>query len=462
MRRIFLGKIYHSLAKNIILPVYDFARNTHRVKYQKILETTQWHSTEEILENQKKKLQHLVKQCYETVPYYHKLFKENKIKPNEIQSLDDLTHIPLLEKTHIQNKKQELISTTIPKKELYEYHSGGTNYPINFLLTKEHNSWELAAEFRAYKWMGYELGDPCLYLGGSLNGNTKPNTLKRITNRLEKTKSINFHKVTEEEIKSIIEGIKEFNPEVIRASASSVYFIGQFMLREGLENIRPRLIITSAENLLQEQKNIVEEAFGCPVYDCYGSREFGSLASECSERYRYHITAENVLIEFIKDGEQVSPGEMGNIVITNLRNFGMPFLRYNIGDVGVPSDEKCNCGRGLPLMHTIGGRANDFLAFIDSETDLVVPLSNPVAIAGMLYKLPIQNFLIKQENLGEILIEIVPLTTYTQEHTKILLDHCENQLGEYLNFEVILVKDIPALPSGKRSIVKSCVSPFRR
>jgi phenylacetate-CoA ligase len=427
-----------------------------------VLEKTQWDSLEEIQRNQLKKIRQLIKHSYNTVPYYHNLFKSNNIKPDEIQKISDLHKVPCLEKTIIQNQKEELISTAISKKQMFDYHSGGTNYPIHFLLTKEHRSWELAAEYRAYKWMGYEFGDHCLYLEGTLNPHTKKSIIKKITNYLENIDQIKFHKVTDDSIKSYIRKIRAFNPEVIRANASSVFFIGRYMLREGIDDIRPRLVITGAENLLPEQKKIVEDAFGCPVFDYYGSREFGSLAAECTEKMGYHITSENVLIEFINDCEYVAPGEMGNVIITNLRNFGMPFIRYNIGDVGSPCDELCNCGRGLPLMQSIGGRANDFLAYFDPSINMIITLSNPVVIAGVLYNLPLQNFIIKQENLKKIEIDIVPLESYSKEHTQLLLSHLETQLGEYLEFQVNLVEEIPALRSGKRSIVRSTVSPFVR
>jgi phenylacetate-CoA ligase len=457
-----MGELYRTVTKLILPRIYDLSRNTKRVQYQKILEKTQWYTPDYIRENQLKKIKTLLIHCNETVPYYHKLFKEKGIDPTHFKSLRDLENIPCLTKIDIQNNQQELISTTVPRQELYHYHSGGTNYPINFLLTKEHNSWEIAAEFRAYNWMGYKFGDPCIYLGGTLNPEKKPSILRRLTNFFENKNSIKFHKVTDQSLKSLVERIRKLRPEVIRANASSVYFIGQFIQRYDINDIKPRVVITAAENLLSEQKKIVEDAFQCPVYDYYGSREFGSLASECSLRSGYHITAENVVLEFVREGEHVASGEMGNVFVTNLRNFGMPFLRYDIGDVASPSDMVCPCGRGLPLMDEIGGRANDFLAYYDPEMEIVIPLSNPVVVAGMLYKLPIQNFLIKQEKISQIDIDLVPLKEYSNTHSRILLEHLEKQLGDYLDFTINIVEEIPALPSGKRSIVKSNVSPFKR
>ena len=85
-----------------------------------------------------KSLHRLIRYSYDIVPYYHALFKENDLRPDDIQILDDMMKIPLLGKTDIQDNKLDLTSTAITKRELYEYYRGGTNYPIHFLLTREH------------------------------------------------------------------------------------------------------------------------------------------------------------------------------------------------------------------------------------------------------------------------------------------------------------------------------------
>ena len=75
-----------------------------------------------------------------------------------------------------------------------------------------------------------------------------------------------------------------------------------------------------------------------------------------------HINAEHVYVECLKEnGEPAAAGESGELIITDLDNYGMPFIRYRIGDVGMLSDRKCNCGRGLPIMETVGGRTFDII-----------------------------------------------------------------------------------------------------
>ena len=221
-------------------------------------------------------------------------------------------------------------------------------------------------------------------------------------------------------------------------------------------------MITSAEKLLPEYRETIENAFGCKVFDHYGSREISALASECDEHHGYHISAENVLLEFVKDGEHVSPGEQGLIIATNLRNYGMPFIRYELGDVGRPSEDVCTCGRGLPLMKSIDARTSQFISICDKETGEIVPVmtADPGVIGLVMDKIPQKTYRVYQETLEKITIEIQPKKSYTEDHTQYIRDYLYPHIGKYIEIEIKLVEKIPPLPSGKRSVVISKINPF--
>src|SRR5260370_26348183 len=99
-----------------------------------------------------------------------------------------------------------------------------------------------------------------------------------------------------------------------------------------------------------------------------------------------HLNIEHLYIEFLRpDGTAAAPEEEGGIVITDLLNRGMPFIRYRIEDVGVPSDRRCACGRGLPLMERVTGRVADYLKRRDgSMVAGVLPVERtPTAVPGL-------------------------------------------------------------------------------
>jgi phenylacetate-CoA ligase len=256
--------------------------------------------------------------------------------------------------------------------------------------------------------------------------------------------------------------MKKFNPGIVRGYASAVYFIARKMLETDVDDIRPRAVITSAESLIPEYRQTIEEAFGCKVFDHYGSREIGAMASECEEHMGFHVSAENVLLEFVRDGEHVAPGEHGVILATNLRNYGMPFIRYELGDVGRPSEDVCTCGRGLPLIESIDGRVSQFVSIYDEETGKVIPVltSNPGIIAKVLNQVPVVTFRVSQKNLEKITIELVTKPDYSDEHTEFVQEFLYDYIGKYIEIEIKFVESFPPLPSGKRSVVVSDVNPF--
>lgn len=461
---IILSSIYRGFIDNVIVPVYDSVRGTDRHKYGQYMDKTQWLSTEEIKKIQLKNLKALINHAYSTVPYYNQLFKEVNLHPSDFNKIDDLLKLPTLTKLNIQNNKEILLSQNIPQNQLISYHSGGTGNPIKFFITKDQVSWENAAEYRAYRWADYRLGDKCaMFWGSPFEISKQEELLKRITSWIERIHFYSTYTVWDELLRRHIKDMQSYKPEIVRGYSSAVYFVARKMLEDGVDDVRPRAVITTAESLIPEFRQTIEEAFGCKVFDYYGSREISSIASECEEHTGFHVSAENVLLEFVRDGEHVAPGEHGVILATNLRNYGMPFIRYEIGDVGRPSDESCSCGRGLPLIDSIDGRISQFISIYDKEAGKVIPVltANPGIIAKVLNQVPVETFRVSQENLEEILIEVVPKQDYSDEHTQFVLDYLYDYIGKYIDIEIKLVEEVPPLPSGKRSVVVSKVNPFR-
>ena len=121
-------------------------------------------------------------------------------------------------------------------------------------------------------------------------------------------------------------------------------------------------VICAAEKVLPFQREVMERVFGCPVFNTYGSREFMLIASECEKHEGLHVNVENLIVEIVKeDGTYAREGETGRIIITDLHNYGMPFIRYEIGDLAVFTERRCSCGRGLPIIEDVVGRSLDMI-----------------------------------------------------------------------------------------------------
>lgn len=460
-----MSRFYPLLIKNLVLPFYDLVRGTSRFKFSRVLQKTQWLPQKEIERLQKRNLRALLRHAYETVPYYRRVFRKRGLSLSDIKSVDDLVKLPILTKEDVRKNFGDLVSRGFPTSRLFPYYSGGTGSPIKFYITGEQLSWEVAAEFRAYGWADYMLGDRCFMIWGSPADLSRyRSTIRRFTKTLERIITVDGYVMSEEVLSRFAYLLRKFNPEIIRGYATSVYMMAKYLLESGIDYVRPRSVITSAETLFDFRRKTIEEAFGCPVFDYYGSREVGAIAAECEEHCGYHISAENVVMEFIRDGEHVAAGERGVVLVTSLRNFAMPFIRYNIEDVGRPSDEVCGCGRGLPLMSSIEGRVSEFMAVYDKRLGRVIPVrpAGPGVIGMALLHVPLESYRVIQESLDRVVIKAVKGRGYSQKHTDFLVKYVRKFLGDSITLEVEFVDYIPPLPSGKRSYFISKINPFEQ
>ena len=204
--------------------------------------------------------------------------------------------------------------------------------------------------------------------------------------------------------------------------------------------------------MLPYQRKVIEDVFGCDVYDGYGCRDGNANAMECVEHTGYHIAAEQVIMEFVsmKDGEHVSPGEVGEIIATDLHNYAMPFIRYAVEDVAVPSDEICPCGRGLPLLKSIEGRVFDIITLKNGTMLSGLPLTDELD-----HMESIKQYQIFQKSENELIVKIVRRKIYTQEDTKRILNALRRHTRGEMKIKIEFVDEIPTTGAGKRRYIIS-------
>jgi phenylacetate-CoA ligase len=122
-----------------------------------------------------------------------------------------------------------------------------------------------------------------------------------------------------------------------------------------------KVAFATGETLYPDQRAIIEQVFGAPVANGYGSRDGGFVAHQCPQG-SLHISTEHIVVELLgADGRPSAPGESGEIVLTHLATADFPFIRYRTGDVGVAARVPCACGRGLPVLAEVQGRSTDFI-----------------------------------------------------------------------------------------------------
>ena len=468
--------VYSFILKNIIYPLYQLGepQESRLTRHLRLLEKSQWWKLSELEQFQQKRLQALLKHAYENVPYYHKIFKELKLKPQDIKNVDDLQKLPVLTKEHIRNNIDNLTAKNYSKKELIPKHTGGsTGEPMKFFIDKKWSAWNTAAAYREWSWAGYNPGDKIAYLWGAPQDLSHQRELKtKIFNLVYRMIMLDAWYMTEKILGEHVRILRKFKPKIINAFSSAIYLMAQYMEKRRINDIKPEAILTSCEMLFDYQRETIEREFDCEVFDYYSGRDTTLHAGECPEHSGYHLAIENGVVEFIKDNEHVSPGELGKIIITDLSNYAMPFIRYEIGDLGVPSDEICSCERGLPLMEKVVGRTNEILFTNDNRIivstfipDLFYPdwITNPDHIysfseATVKQYQKIRQFQVIQKNKNEIIVKIIKEHESDEREFDYILANFKKCFGEKMNIKLMFVESIPTLPSGKTNYVISQIN----
>jgi len=436
--------LYRHLLRSVLLPAYDRIRSRRYVEHSRFLEASQWWAPERLMEFQWAELRKLLRHAFASVPYYRAKYRAAGASFSDIRTWDDFNRLPPLTREEIRQHREQLCSTTYKGRLLPHATGGSSGVPTRFYRTDESYDWRSAAKDRVYSWAGLYVGDRSVYLWGAPLGALP--ILKiwktRIHEALQRQRVFNTFSQTDELWSRIHAEICRKRPDAIVGYVSSLQQFAEFLLRTRRSIPRAKGVIAAAEPLFEAARRNIEEAFDSPVYNTYGSREFMSLAGECERRDGLHINSENVVVEAGPDSHTPS-----NIIVTDLHNYGMPFIRYEIGDLGSLKDGRCACGRGLPRLLGIEGRVLDTLRTADGR---IVPGE---FFPHLLKEIPeFTQYRVEQKNLDRIVISAV-LTRELSVPSRELLDReiCK-VFGGATRCDIHAVKEIPALASGKRRI----------
>jgi phenylacetate-CoA ligase len=260
-------------------------------------------------------------------------------------------------------------------------------------------------------------------------------------------------KRSDEDLAEIVALIRDLRPHAIVAFASAAATLSRYVARTGARTWATIPVLCGAEQLSAPDRESIQHAFGPAVFDTYGSRETMLIASECEAHDGLHTHSENVVVEVIVfDGERqraAHEGETGHIVVTDLHNHAMPFIRYANGDLGrIRKAGRCDCGRSLPRIEAVEGRVTDTLRDGKGRPVgglVVLTMMVPIAHA-------VTQFQAVQHKDASLTFKLVPTSTFDDAARK----HVVTTLEKYLPgipVTLQLVHDIPLSAGGKRRVV---------
>lgn len=428
-------------------------------KFRKLFDQfnkNQWLSESELFLLQSSLFQALVQHAYQTVPYYRRKMDELKLKPNDIKTTKDLYKMPLLTKEDIKQNFNSLISTAIPKSKIKQGHtSGTTGTPLDVRYDIQTCVAHHAADWRQKKWAGLEYGQPYASLQGRVIvplHQTKPPFWRKnyINNQLFLS---SFH-LKEENLPYYFDKLSKDQIHFIEGYPSTIYILALYLNKSG-RKFPMQAVFTSSETLFPIQRQAIEKAFSCKVFDFYGMAERVVYATECDRHEGHHLNMDYGITEFLDSNNRpVEPGCLGKIVATSIHNFAMPLIRYQTNDSCALKTRRCSCGREFPLMDDVATKNEAIVTLRDGRLISPSVLTHPFK--------PMHNILesqIIQEDLDLLVVKLVVNENFSRDEETMLIKAFNDRLGKEVDIKVEYLDSIPKNKSGKFKWVVSKITP---
>lgn len=404
---------------------------------------------ERLREWQRERLSFVLDRAARRVPFYRERWAARR-RVGDRASWEYLENWPVLEKESVRGDARAFVADDCDvRRMLHDHTSGTTGKPLNLWLSRE-TTRALYALFEARGRLRYGVSRHARWamVGGQL---VTPVGVRRppfwVWNRALRQLYMSSYHLAPDLIPHYLDALARYRVRNLIGYTSSLYALAQGALSAGRRDLLIDVVITNAEPVYDYQRAAIEEAFRCPVRETYGMAEAVAAATEC-ERGALHLWPELGWMEVFGDGEPVQRGATGDLVATGLLNADMPLVRYRVGDRGSLADpeETCACGRTLPRLGSVEGRADDVLYTADGRS---------VGRLDTIFKarLPVREAQIVQESLTRVRVRFVPDDGWRTADGLDLARRLRERMGQ---IEVLLepLAEVPREPNGKfRAVV---------
>lgn len=407
------------------------------------LRSSQWLSEGELELLQLDLLSGVLTHARDTVPFY-----ADRLPAEPLLTLDDLRRVPVLRKSDVRAAGRAMLSRPFLERRLEVIHTGGTTgSPMAVFGTRTvlQRNYAFFARFR--EWAGVPPGARVATFAGRAVAAPAQRTPPYWRHNLAAhTLLFSSYHLSPDTVPEYVAELERFRPVLIDSYPSSIEPIARYVRDHGIDTIRPQAVITSSETLEPSVRRLIREAFGSPVFDHYGAAEMAAFITQCPAG-AYHVNPEFGVVEILRDGAPVQPGELGEIVATGFINPVMPFIRYATGDLAVQAEGTCSCGRAFPMVARIVGRADDVL---------VTPEGRRVGRLDPIFKAvsTIVETRIVQDRADHVRVETVTHGPLSADEERTLLRELRDRLGPAMRIDVVRVPRLERTAGGKlRSVV---------
>ena len=438
----------------LIFPAFQRRRTPEACRYLHEYQRLEFAPLDAVERIQLQRLKRILEHAAANVPYYRETFRERGMTIGEIRSLEDLRQIPILTKDILKEQSLALLAEKGEVRGRRSNASGGsTGRPAQFFQDQSYWEYARANQWFVESWWSIRPGDRTASIWGCDRDILQQSFRERLAEKICQVRTCNAFAITGEKLEEFAKMLMVWRPRFVTGYASALELFSEFLLTRPDLRIRPVAVKSTAEALSASQRTVIEKAFDCPLYNFYGSREVNNIAAECPSHLGLHINALARHVEILDEsGAPVAAGTPGRIVVTDLTNFAMPFIRYEIEDIGTWAKNSCSCGRQFPLLAKVLGRSSDFIATPSGR------IIHGEYFTHLFYDLPqVNRFRLTQSTLKDVRVDIV----LQPEVSAFSLDGLQKRIGDVLgpevNFQIRIVPSIDRTASGKYRFTVSSV-----
>jgi phenylacetate-CoA ligase len=443
-----------------LLRLHQFGTGRHILDRLDELNRTQWLSHDELLALQATKLQRLVEYAYQYVPYYRRTFDQIGFEPRDLKRRPDyLGKLPILTKAIIRANYRDML-TTEPhrRRQLSELcTSGSTGEPLVFMQDHDFRDAVTADVQRHMGWAGCEFGDwQALIWCAPAKPTAHWKIRTWLIDWLWARFRLNAYGMTPAASRAFVVRVQRQKPIVLFGFATDLYQFAQIIKQGAYPAITFHGIFSTAEIMAPHMRQYIEATFKCKVFSRYGTFELGGVACECPQHTGLHVSVENNYVEIVQTDQPAAPDEVGDLIVTNLNNLGMPFIRYAIGDAAAwQAGSACPCGRAAPRLKSLEGRIRDAFKTRDGRT-IYTGFSGHAF--HCLAHPSIRQFQIIQKTLDRFVVRLVAECDVPQSTLDDITTTFRSTFGENVTVDFEFMDKIPPLPSGKHQYAVSEVN----
>jgi phenylacetate-CoA ligase len=449
--------LYGSMIRHLLWPAWERGvRRRPTLKLLRELQRSERASLDELRARQRRDLAALLQHAYDHVPFYRRRFEAIGAIPADISDLDNLAKLPPLTRDQAREARDSRCARTHPLPVIRKTTGGTTGQPLVIRYDLGSEYWRQAVKLRGFGWAGYRVGDRALHYWGeaTLPDNRLASRLKRAADHaIKRERTLDCGRRGDEHLRAVVRDIERHRPRVLLCYAQAGADLARYVVRQGLRTWSDIRVIAGAEKLTAGDRAIMEEAFGPHIFETYGCRETMLIATECEAHAGLHLSMENLIVELVvrEDGHErpAAPGELGEVVITDLHNFGMPFIRYKNGDLAIAgAHARCPCGRNHARLQSVEGRETDTLRDREGRR-----------VSGMIFNLiispladAVDAFQAVQHADRSITLRLVPSDRFDEGAAA----HLRRNFDRYLpgiSIAIDRVAEIPLTRGGKRRLV---------